>query len=73
MPVNQQISNTDWALETGVKLSFLRFLDIYFPVAASDNLEKASDLINKRYGEKIRFHLKFDLFKPSEMYKKLNM
>ena len=73
IPVGADIANTDWAVETGVKFSFLSFLDIYFPVIASPNLEKTSNLVNERYGEKIRFHLKFDLFKPSEMYKRISL
>ena len=73
MSVGTEITNKDWAMESGVKFSFLRFLDIYFPVVASHNLEKASDIVNNHYGEKIRFHLKFDLFKPSEMYKRMDL
>jgi len=65
LPVGIDLANERWALETGIKLSFLQFLDVYFPVAASNNLERASDYVHTRYGEKIRFHLKFDLFKPS--------
>jgi hypothetical protein len=72
-PVAPDISNTDWALETGVKFSFMGFLDLYFPVVASHNLEKTSDHINSRYGEKIRFHLKFDKVKPSEMFKLMSL
>lgn len=66
-PLNVDIANSDWAFETGIRFSFIELLDIYFPVAASNNLEKASDLINTRYGEKIRFHLKFDLVNPSRL------
>ena len=68
-PVTPDISNTDWALESGVKFSFMGFLDLYFPVFASHNLEKTGNHINNRYGEKIRFHLKFDKVKPSEIFK----
>ena len=73
MAVDTEIANTDWAAESGVKFSFLRFLDIYFPVVASPNLDKAVESVNDRYGEQIRFHLKFDLFQPSEMYKRINL
>ncbi len=66
-PLGMDFTNKDWAMETGIKLSFLQFLDIYFPIAASNNLERASDIINTRYGEKIRFHLKFDLLDPSRI------
>ena len=65
LPVGIDLTNDRWALETGIQFSFLQFLDVYFPVLASNNLERASDYVNTRYGEKIRFHLKFDLFKPS--------
>lgn len=71
MPVGQDIKNTSWALETGIRLSFLQFMDIYFPIVASNNLEKASNNINSQYGEKIRFHLKFDIFKPTEFSDRL--
>jgi len=71
-PVGLGISNNSWALETGVKFSFLQMLDIYFPVVASNNLENASDLVNTRYGEKIRFHLKFNLLHPSRIMEQID-
>ncbi|MBS3806689.1 MAG: M1 family metallopeptidase [Bacteroidales bacterium] len=71
-PLGLDISNNSWALETGVKFSFLQMLDIYFPIVASNNLEKASNWVNTRYGEKIRFHLKFNLLHPSRMLEGLD-
>ena len=61
------IANKTWAYETGIKFSFLNMLDIYFPVLSSPNLEKASNFISSRYGEKIRFHLKFDQLTPQRL------
>jgi len=61
------IANKTWAYETGIKFSFLNMLDIYFPVLTSPNLKKASNFISSRYGEKIRFHLKFDKLTPQRL------
>lgn len=72
-PATIDIENRDWALETGIKFSFLQLVDIYFPVAASNNLERVSDYINTRYGEKIRFHIRFSLFQPSRITEQLNL
>ncbi|MFO8235548.1 MAG: M1 family aminopeptidase [Bacteroidales bacterium] len=63
-----EVKNKDWAYELGVKLSLLNFVDVYFPVTASQNLEKSSEYYSSQYGEKIRFHIHFDLFDPSEIY-----
>ena len=65
------IENKTWAYETGVEFSFLNLLDIYFPVTTSQNLRKASDYITTRYGEKIRFHMKFDLLRPERLIEEI--
>ena len=63
----KNISNKSWAYETGVKFSFLNMVDIYFPVMSSENLTKASQVVTSRYGERIRFHIKFDMLKTERL------
>lgn len=70
LPFN--ISNRTWAIESGIKLSFLNIVDVYFPVKATKNLEEASDYISTEYGEKIRFHIKFNLLKPKSIVNNLS-
>ncbi len=65
------ISNKTWAYEGGIKFSFLNAVDIYFPVFTSENLKQASRYITNRYGEKIRFHVKFDLLNSRNLRKEL--
>ena len=66
------VKNNSWAIESGFKLSFLNLIDIYFPVAASANLEKANRSITEGYGEQIRFHIRFNLLKPSSVIESLS-
>lgn len=66
--VPAELNNEQWAFESGIKLSLLNFIDIYFPVTASKNLDKASKIYSSQYGENIRFHVRFDLFSKSEIY-----
>ena len=67
-PITEKdISNKDWAYETGVKFSFLNMVDIYFPVMSSKNLTKASQIVTSRYGERIRFHVKFDMLNTERL------
>lgn len=67
-PITEKdISNKDWAYETGVKFSFLNMVDIYFPVLNSENLTKASQIVTSRYGERIRFHVKFDMLNTGRL------
>ena len=68
---DKYISNKTWAYEGGIKFSFLSAVDIYFPVFASENLKQASQYITNRYGEKIRFHVKFDLLNSRNLRKEL--
>jgi len=68
---DKEISNKTWAYESGIKFSFLSAIDIYFPVFTSENLKQASQYITNRYGEKIRFHVKFDLLNSRNIRKEL--
>ena len=68
---DKEISNKTWAYEAGIKFSFLNAVDIYFPVFTSQNLKQASQYITNRYGEKIRFHVKFDLLNTRNLRNKL--
>ncbi|MGM0497390.1 MAG: M1 family metallopeptidase [Bacteroidota bacterium] len=68
---DKEISNKTWAYEGGIKFSFLNAVDIYFPVFTSKNLKKASQYITNRYGEKIRFHVKFDLLNSRNLSKEI--
>ncbi|MFP4448976.1 MAG: M1 family metallopeptidase [Bacteroidales bacterium] len=67
-PISAEIKNDQWAFESGIKLSLLNFIDIYFPVTASKNLDRATETYSSEYGEKIRFHVRFDLFSKSKIY-----
>ncbi len=66
------LDNKSWAWESGLKLSFLNIVDVYFPVLSSQNLKKTSDFYSATYGEKIRFYIKFDLLNPSRIADQFN-
>ena len=66
------VQNNSWAYETGIKFSFLNFINIYFPAIASNNLDKTSKNINTLYWERIRFHLNFNLINLNEIIDLVN-